>query len=104
MNVRKVRGEQVMDNKSKAIKKSEKSGKSSGKKLGESLGFGKRNYILMAVGVGFIALGYIFLSIGDTSAATLLLVLGYCAILPAALLISDRKSKDTASETPVDKI
>jgi hypothetical protein len=35
------------------------------KKSEESLGFTKINYILMAVGLGMIVLGYIFLAIAD---------------------------------------
>jgi hypothetical protein len=62
------------------------------KKAEESLGFGKLNYILMAVGLGMIIIGYILLAVGDITGAPILLVLGYCAVLPAAILIG-RKSK-----------
>jgi hypothetical protein len=92
-----------MDLKGKAIRKSDNPNKGSGKKLSDTLGFGKCNYILMAVGLGCIILGYIFLAGGSTSAAPFLLVLGYCVILPAALLIPERKNKDLASEIPADK-
>ena len=67
------------------------------KKSEESLGFTKLNYILMAVGLGMIVLGYIFLAAGDITGAPILLVLGYCAVLPIAILIG-RKPK-----TPVEQ-
>jgi hypothetical protein len=63
------------------------------KKGEESLGFNKLNYILMAVGLGMIVLGYIFLAAGDITGSPILLVLGYCAVLPIAILIG-RKSKE----------
>lgn len=66
------------------------------KKAEDSLGFGKLNYILMAVGLGMIILGYIFLATGDISAAPILLVIGYCAVLPTAILIHGRSKKGSA--------
>jgi hypothetical protein len=66
------------------------------KKAEDSLGFGKINYILMAIGLGMIILGYIFLATGDISAAPILLVIGYCAVLPTAILIHGRSKKETA--------
>ena len=68
------------------------------KKSEESLGFNKLNYILMAVGLGMIVLGYIFLAAGDITGAPILLVLGYCAVLPIAILIS-RKPKAQAEQS-----
>jgi len=67
-------------------------------KIEESLGFDKLNYILMAVGLGMIVLGYILLAVGDITGAPILLVIGYCAVLPVAILIS-RRSKQGSAET-----
>jgi len=64
------------------------------KKAEDSLGFGKLNYVLMAVGLGMIILGYVFLATGDITAAPILLVIGYCAVLPAAILIHGRSKKE----------
>ena len=56
------------------------------------LPFTRKNWILFAVGVGTIALGYLLLRIPPAdgflslTAAPILLVLGYCVIVPAAIL------------------
>lgn len=62
------------------------------KKALETLGFTKTNYILMALGLGMIIVGYILLAVGDITGAPILLVLGYCAVLPIAILFG-RKTK-----------
>ncbi len=68
------------------------------KKSEESLGFTKINYILLAVGLGLIVIGYILLSVGDITGAPILLVLGYCAVLPLAILYGKKvKSTDEAT-------
>lgn len=70
------------------------------KKDEESLGFTKINYILMAVGLGMIVIGYILLGIGDITGAPILLVLGYCAVLPLAILLGKKeKSEDGKSDS-----
>ncbi len=69
------------------------------KHLGESLGFGKPNYILLAVGLGLIILGYIFLAGGSITIAPILLVLGYCVFLPLGILLNPERKKKTGGET-----
>lgn len=64
------------------------------KKSEESLGFSRLNYILMAVGLGMIVIGFILLAFGDITGAPILLVLGYCAVLPIAILINGRSKAD----------
>jgi len=59
--------------------------------------FGKRNYILFAAGLLVIIAGFIFLGTGDTVFAPILLVLGYCVIIPIAIIIKDKKPEP---ETP----
>jgi hypothetical protein len=90
-----------MDQKAKPVKKTETS-RTSGKKISESLGFGRINYYLMAIGLVFIVIGYFALASGSITLAPILLVLGYCVILPAAILIKDRWSNKTVSEIPSD--
>lgn len=79
-----------MDQKAKPVKKA------SGKKVSESLGFGRINYYLMALGLAFIVIGYIALAGGSITLAPILLVVGYCVILPVAILIKDRWSNKAA--------
>ena len=61
-----------------------------------ALPFTRRNWILFLVGLGVIALGYVLLRIPPVdgplslTVAPILLVAGYCVILPAAILVRDR--------------
>jgi hypothetical protein len=49
------------------------------------LHFGKKNFIFLAAAVVSLALGYWLLSRGSTTAAPILLVLGYCVFFPVGL-------------------
>ena len=58
-----------------------------------SLPYDKRNWVVMAIGLGLIVLGYWFLSQPPVDGpmsltiAPILLVLGYCVVVPVALLL-----------------
>ena len=56
------------------------------------LGFswGTVNTILLGLGVLALIVGYVALSRGSTTLAPVLLVLGYCGLIPASLLIGRR--------------
>lgn len=47
----------------------------------------KKNYGLMAAGLVTIIAGFITLAAGSTTVAPILLVLGYCVLMPLALLL-----------------
>ncbi|MCU0610433.1 MAG: hypothetical protein MUE60_01415 [Candidatus Eisenbacteria bacterium] len=49
--------------------------------------FGPKNYAAFGLGLLSIVLGYVFLSQGSITAAPILLVLGYCVIIPIAIMI-----------------
>ena len=53
------------------------------------LGFswGMPNTVLLGVGVAVLAVGYMSLSKGSLTLAPVLLVAGYCVLIPAALLV-----------------
>lgn len=53
------------------------------------LGFrwGAANSALLAIGVAVLAAGYMSLSKGSLTLAPVLLVAGYCVLIPAALLM-----------------
>jgi hypothetical protein len=51
------------------------------------LRFGPRNFALLAAGVACVALGYWLLDRGSTTAAPILLVLGYCVFFPVGLAL-----------------
>lgn len=61
--------------------------------------FGPRNYILFAVGLLVIIVGYISLSAGSITLAPILLVLGYCVLIPISIII-----KGKPDVTPADDV
>ena len=69
------------------------------KALFHSWSFGRINYQLFGIGLFVIILGYIIMASGETESiqsvkiAPLILVFGYCIVIPAAILV---KPKDKA--------
>ncbi len=63
----------------------------------ESWAFTSKNYIIFAVGVLLIGVGYIVMAGGETTSvqsltvAPILLFLGYIVVIPAALIYRDKK-------------
>ncbi|MFH1681760.1 MAG: hypothetical protein ABIH26_14100 [Candidatus Eisenbacteria bacterium] len=53
----------------------------------DGLAFGRRNYILFATGILVILLGFFLLSRNSITLAPILLVSGYCVILPLAIAL-----------------
>lgn len=51
------------------------------------IALGRKNYLIMGAGVLVIAAGFIFLSRGSITLAPILLVLGYCVVIPVGLLV-----------------
>jgi hypothetical protein len=51
------------------------------------LQLGSRNYLFLGAALASIALGYFLLSKGSTTAAPILLVLGYCVFVPLGLAL-----------------
>ena len=49
--------------------------------------FTKKNYISFAIGILTIALGFLSLANGSITLAPILLVLGYCVLIPIAILL-----------------
>ena len=47
----------------------------------------RRNRILIGAGLGAVTLGYVLLSRGDITAAPILLVSGYCVLIPLAFIL-----------------
>ena len=59
--------------------------------------FGKRNYILFAAAIAVIIAGYVSLDQGSISLAPVLLVIGYCVLVPLAIIIRDPEVRDSGS-------
>jgi hypothetical protein len=57
------------------------------------LPFGMRNYTWFGIGILVIVIGYIFLATGSLTLAPILLVAGYCVIIPISIIISSEKRK-----------
>ena len=70
-----------------------KQGNPDNKTLFHSWSFGKINYQIFGIGLCVIMLGYIIMATGETESlqsvkiAPLILIVGYCIIIPAAILI-----------------
>jgi len=56
--------------------------------------FGKKNYLVFALALVVIIIGYITLGQGSITLAPILLVLGYCVLIPIALIIKGRPNAD----------
>ena len=56
------------------------------------LGFswGLQNSLLLGVALAVLGVGYVALSRGSTTLAPVMLVLGYCVLVPASLLLRGR--------------
>src|SRR5262249_29163846 len=62
------------------------------KPIETDLGFswGRTNVILLGLGLAALVFGYMALARGSLTLAPILLVLGYCGLIPASLLIRER--------------
>ena len=65
----------------------------------EGWSFNRINYIIFFIGVLFIVFGYIIMATGETESiqsvkiSPLILIVGYCVVIPAAILVKP-KNKD----------
>jgi hypothetical protein len=78
-----------------AVAKFTGKGKGPRKALEADLGFswGMLNSLLLGLGVLVLAAGYVALSRGSITLAPILLVAGYCGLIPASLLMRGRKEQ-----------
>ena len=63
------------------------------------LAFGRTNWILMGAGVVSAILGFVFLSRGEITIAPILLVAGYCALLPLGIVWQERRQPPAGGRT-----
>ena len=64
------------------------------------LAFGRINWLLMGAGVLAAVLGYVLLARGDISLAPILLVAGYCALIPLGIVWRERPRKISKPGSP----
>lgn len=60
---------------------------------------GPVNYLLMGLGMAAIVLGFVLLAIEDITVSPILLVLGYCILIPAGLLLRGEPWRRSSAET-----
>lgn len=53
--------------------------------------FGPRNYWIFGIGILVVVVGYISLAAGSITLAPILLVLGYCVLIPVSIIIDGKK-------------
>jgi hypothetical protein len=56
-------------------------------RVGTRIRWERRNVTLLGAGLGAVLVGYILLSRGDITAAPILLVAGYCVLVPLAFIL-----------------
>jgi len=61
----------------------------------DSLGFTRKNYYLFILGLLVIVAGFITLRMGSITLAPILLVLGYCVIIPLSIIVDWKKRKES---------
>jgi len=68
------------------------------KQAARELPFTRKNYIIFAIGIALILLGYVALAQGPAdnylslSLAPILLVVGYCVVIPIAILYRPKEN------------
>ncbi len=60
--------------------------------------YGKKNYIIFAAALIVIILGFITLGQGSMTLAPILLVVGYCILIPVALIMKDKPEDNEPAE------
>lgn len=70
------------------------------KAKGEALPFTRKNYYILLAGLAVIILGYISLAMGSITLAPILLVLGYCVVVPVAILYRGGDTSESEQSAP----
>ena len=65
-----------------------------------SLILGHRNVLLLVGGIVVVLIGYVLLGRGSVTAAPLLLVIGYCVIIPLSIVLWSKRSDERQQSKP----
>ena len=84
----------------KKVKKTKEKPKKPIRKPKVELPFGPRNYTWFGIGILVVVIGYIFLAMGSMTLAPILLVAGYCVIIPVSIIISGERKKGVEKPEP----
>ncbi|MCK4510800.1 hypothetical protein KAW64_03630 [bacterium] len=60
---------------------------------------GVRNLIVIACGLALIAFGFVSLAAGSITLAPILLVAGYCVVIPVGIMVGVQRRKRSPRET-----
>lgn len=60
--------------------------------------FGKKNYLVFALALVVIVIGYVTLGYGSMTLAPVLLVLGYCVLIPVAIVIRGKADESRTAD------
>ncbi len=60
---------------------------------------GVKNLVVIACGLVLIALGFVSLSAGSITLAPVLLVAGYCVVIPVGLMVGAKRTRRPAPES-----
>ena len=64
--------------------------------------FGTRNYLIFGIGILVIIVGYITLAAGSITLAPILLVLGYCVLIPISIIVRGKKEALPADDVKAE--
>jgi len=70
----------------------------------DHLPFDRENLILFGIALAVIVVGYLFLARGSITIAPILLVLGYCVLVPVAIIFRPRRRRDSGPEAARGKV
>ena len=72
--------------------------KQSGSAAKENWPYGKKNYIIFALAILVIIIGFVTLGQGSMTLSPILLVIGFCVLIPMALIMKDDSVEETSSD------
>ena len=64
--------------------------------------FGRRNWQWLGAGMATIVAGFIALSLGSITLAPLLLVVGYCVLIPVGILVGPGRTAESEAAAQGD--
>lgn len=67
-------------------------------KLSVEWPFGSKNYILFGLAILVIVIGYFLLGSGSMTMAPILLVLGYCVLIPVAIMVRSGPEEEAEAD------
>lgn len=61
--------------------------------------YGKKNYMYFALAMLAIIIGFVALGQGSDTFSVILLLLGYCVLIPIALIVKDNSKNEESAES-----